>query len=108
MFGRIGHMLKNLAVQDQRHAYVAALTAAAASASQKPNFNIEVEINDLWIALTNIKDAGRTQPLSGALSGPGALLSGIGIQLDRTLGQLLQNVQSLPMSPGSSRNFPFR
>ena len=42
-------------VKDQRAAFTAILVATASNAAQKPNFNLEVEINDLWTRLGNLR-----------------------------------------------------
>ena len=70
--------LQQAVVSDQRKAYVAVLMAAAAGATKKPNFKIELEMNDLWTSLSVLKlsnpvgaapMAGIGQALQGAFGG---------------------------------------
>ena len=58
---------------DQRQAFVSVLLAAAAHVNQKQNFNLELEINDLWNHLTALRSqassgqAGSIQAMSGLM-----------------------------------------
>jgi hypothetical protein len=59
---------------DQRQAFTSVLLATVAHVNEKPNFNLELEINDLWIHLSVLRNA---QQSSGS-GGLGGILSGVG------------------------------
>jgi hypothetical protein len=60
-------------VRDQRKTFIAMLAATAASVAQKPNFNLEVELNDLWTRLTVLRGDG-----GGPHGGMAKVLEGVG------------------------------
>lgn len=74
---------------DNRAAFIAALTATAANASKKPNFNLELEINDLWTRLGNLRDASPGGGFSGAVN----QLQDVQQSLFKTLEALSKNVK---------------
>ncbi len=51
--------------RDQRKAFIAVLLATSASVAQKPNFNIEVELNDLWTRLSVLRSETGGSPMAG-------------------------------------------
>lgn len=51
--------------RDQRKAFIAVLLATSASVAQKPNFNIEVELNDLWTRLSVLRPESGASPMAG-------------------------------------------
>ena len=52
---------------DQRKAFSSILLATAAHVSHKPSFNFELEMNDLWTRLTNLRNEPelRLNPTAG-------------------------------------------
>ena len=52
---------------DQRQAFVSVLLATAAHVNQKKNFNLELEINDLWTHLTVLRGQQPTGGVAGLL-----------------------------------------
>lgn len=64
---------------DQRRQFIAVLLATAAHIENKPNFNYELEMNDLWIRLGNLR---------GQSSGGGALG-----QLGQAMGQMTNQIK---------------
>ncbi len=68
---------------DQRQAFVSLLLATATHANHKPNFNLELEINDLWTHLSVLKDqqssgggiGGVLQGVTGGLGGGGSMFN---------------------------------
>jgi hypothetical protein len=87
--GGIGQVISGASAVDQRQAFIAVLLATAASAGQKQNFNLEVEINDLWTRLGNLRTQssapGVGALLTKALSGVSELNNGILRALQGTL-----------------------
>ena len=57
---------------DQRQAFVTVLLAAAAHVNQKKNFNLELEINDLWTHMTVLRNQQPTGGLAGFIRPGGA------------------------------------
>jgi hypothetical protein len=51
--------------RDQRKAFIAVLLATSASVAQKPNFNIELELNDLWTRLSLLRAESSGSPMAG-------------------------------------------
>ena len=80
---------------DQRAAFNGILLASAANVMKKPNFNLEVEINDLMIRLGNLRGMQSQSPM-GALGSPagvlGNLFSILG-SLDSAAQALVKNVK---------------
>lgn len=76
-----------------RQAYIAALTEAAARAAGKPHFNIDLEMNDLWIVLGNIK-AKKSQSLGVGTMATQVLngLAPVTHSLGRITEQMLQGL----------------
>jgi hypothetical protein len=70
---------------DKRLVYVAVLTAAASRASNKSAFNLEVEMNDLWTSLSNLRDVQGGNRFGGAMQ---ASLQAVIPQLSRILDSL--------------------
>lgn len=59
----MGQAVQALAVSgDQRAQFNAILMATVATVTKKPNFNLELEINDLWIRLGNLRTTGAATP----------------------------------------------
>jgi hypothetical protein len=77
-------------VKDQRAAFTAVLVATAAHVSQKPNFNLELEINDLWVRLGNLR---QEQPKGIAAMVNNALDPGVFQGLNKALEGLLKNLK---------------
>ena len=78
---------QNALVTDHRKAFVTILMAAAADASKKPNFNLELEMNDLWTSLTVLKQSkpAGLPNLSGMLGSLGGTASGLVRVIEETL-----------------------
>ncbi len=74
---------------DQRAAFNAILLATAANATKKPNFNLEVEINDLWIRLGNLRSTAPI-PTGGAFAQVGQVTA----QLSSILSQAVGNIDA--------------
>lgn len=114
MFGSVaksaGHILKGLQIgpamaqslaavplTDQRQAFIAIMIATASHAGAKPNFNLELEINDLWTRLNNLKAESQA---SDAGTGLAPLMKSLGAfqQINAHLGQavnaLVRNTSS--------------
>jgi hypothetical protein len=75
---------------DQRQAFASILLATVAHVNQKPNFNLELEINDLWIHLTALKSAqSSSSVMSSAISGLGGSVGGMaqGVLKNMTLNE---------------------
>ena len=62
---KIGDMLDG---PNQRNAFSALLVATAAAAQKKPNFNLELEINDLLVHLDGLRRQGMAAPFQGTLN----------------------------------------
>ena len=90
---KIGDMLDG---PNQRNAFSALLVATAAAAQKKPNFNLELEINDLLVHLDALRRQGMASQLPGMLT-----------QLNLMFfSGLMRTVRDLPPStlpPGSMR-----
>ena len=86
--------LNSIPMTDQRQAFIAVLVATAAGVGQKPNFNLEVEINDLWIRLGNLRQAN-SGPFgaSGRLGGMLAPLTEMQSQLNGAMQALIKNMK---------------
>lgn len=91
--------LGQISVADQQKAFIAVLTATSANAAGKQSFNLETEINDLWVRLNNLKQAGSPSgslaDLQGVMSSQGAamnILSGVSTQLSNVLQSLIKNM----------------
>jgi hypothetical protein len=80
-------------VKDPRAAFAAILVATAADVGKKPNFNLELEINDLWTRLGNLRQQ-QQKGIGGALSAMTKQMeSGIFQGLDKALEGLLKNMK---------------
>ncbi len=78
----IGRMLSGmLQGSDQRQAFTALLLATVTNVQKKPNFNLELEINDLLVHL----DALRSQQGAG----------GLGAAMQQAMGNLNMNMTIL-------------
>ena len=73
---------------DKRLVYVALLTAAASRAGNKTAFNLEVEMNDLWTSLSNLRDTQSTHSVNRFAGAMQASLQAIVPQLNRVLDSL--------------------
>ncbi|WP_309643999.1 hypothetical protein [Phenylobacterium sp.] len=79
--------LGKVPMADSRKAFIAVLVATASSAGSKPNFNLELEMNDLWTRLQNLKTAAG--PSSG---GVGGIMAGALGPLQNMLGGALKAI----------------
>lgn len=79
---------------DQRAAFNAILLATAANVTKKPNFNLELEINDLWIRLGNLRSA---QPagVGGVFANLGKTAALVNMNIGAVLGDLESAVLNL-------------
>ena len=92
-----------LAHGDDRAAFKAILLATVEHVSKKPHFNCQLEINDLWIKLTNLRDdiakaeAGRSTGGAGVFGGSSGLggIAGVGSTVGSIAGSL-----PISLSPG--------
>lgn len=75
---------------DPRLQFNAVLAATIANANKKPNFNLELEINDLWTRLGNLRQA---QQPAGRMPGMGQMS-----QLSNMLGNIQQEVSNLSLA----------
>lgn len=98
-----------LAHGDDRAAFNAILLATVEHVSKKPNFNVQLEMNDLWIKLTNLRDDIGKAPAgspsggfggSAGLGGPGGIgaaigsTSGVPLGIQSVLGNVLKALES--------------
>lgn len=65
---------------DQRAAFNAILLASVTNVAKKPHFNLELEINDLFVRLGNLRGMGAA-PGTNPLKGIGAALGNISSML---------------------------
>jgi hypothetical protein len=75
---------------DQRQAFTAVLLATVAHVNEKPNFNLELEINDLWIHMSVLRNAEQTS------SGVGGLLK----DMAGTVSGMLNNALKMQFNEG--------
>lgn len=93
-----GQMLSGLnaiPMSDQRKAFIAVMVATAAGVGQKPNFNLEVEINDLWIRLGSLRQAN-SDTFGGVNKGIGGMLTPLidmQTQLNGAMQALVKNMK---------------
>jgi hypothetical protein len=76
---------------DQRAAFNAIMLATAANALKKPNFNLEVEINDLNVRLGNLRGMSSGQGLGGLAQQLGNATSILG-SLDSAMKGIVNNL----------------
>jgi hypothetical protein len=84
---------------DQRRQFIAVLLATAAHIENKPNFNYELEMNDLWIRLGNLRGQssggalGQVVQAMGQLSSQTKVSSEIMSKLSETMRAVVSNVK---------------
>lgn len=84
---------------DQRAAFNAILLATSATVANKPNFNLELEINDLWIRLGNL----RNMPAGGGgMSKAVSPLSSIGPALESVMQAMAKQVDAAQAARGAA------
>ena len=79
---------------DQRAAFKAILLATAASVAKKPSFNLELEMNDLYIRLGNLRGAAQSAGMGGGPFGAiGQQMSQM-TQMTNHMSAMLGNIDS--------------
>jgi len=82
--------LGKVPVADSRKAFIAVLVATAANAGSKPNFNLDLEMNDLWTRLQNLKSAS---PSGGGMATiMGSALIPLQTMLDGAMKAMINNM----------------
>lgn len=81
------------AAPDPRVQFNALLLTTVSHVSQKPNFNLELEINDLWTRLGVLKQE------QAAAKAPGAAMSSVMGSLGEINQQLTKVLESMLKSP---------
>jgi hypothetical protein len=71
---------------DERDAFNGILLATVAHVNNKPNFNLELEINELLIRLGNLRGAS-SEGIGGALS---QVARGLSENIDKAMGSLIK------------------
>ncbi|MCC6242916.1 MAG: hypothetical protein IT353_08745 [Gemmatimonadaceae bacterium] len=84
---------------DQRAAFNAILLATSATVANKPNFNLELEINDLWIRLGNLRNMA---PAGGGLPKAASPLSSIGPALESVMQAMAKQVDAAQTARGAA------
>jgi len=79
---------------DQRQAFTSVLLATVAHVNQKKNFNLELEINDLWIRLSNLRQADTGSPLGNIMTGVSNLINtGLNDHLKKSIESVLTTLK---------------
>lgn len=84
-----------LGASDQRQAFVALMLATATNVQNKPNFNLELEINDLWTRLGALRN-GSAGGMAGAMGQASQLMNAMSHQqkaLNDAMMQVIRNIR---------------
>lgn len=82
-----------LGATDQRQAFVALLLATASNVQNKPNFNLELEINDLWTRIGALRNG--SPGMGGALGPLGQVVQAMSQQQQAMNDAMLQVIRNI-------------